>query len=254
MQTRVKTALEIEAMRVSGQMLATVLKVLTDKIAVGMTTKDLAEMAKSELRSLGGQPSFLGYQGFPDVLCVSVNDEVVHGIPSTKKVIADGDIVSLDFGVTYKGMVTDAAVSVIVGNARKSDQKLVESTRLSLEAGIDVMKDGVRVGDISHAVQSVLDPAGYGIVRELVGHGVGHELHEEPNIPNYGKKGSGPKLVSGMTVAVEPMATLGNYRVITDNDDWTIRTIDGFRAAHFEHTILITDDGAEVLTALKDVR
>lgn len=250
MITTVKTPEEIESMRISGKMLATVLGILSKYVAVGMTTKDLADRAKQELRGLGGQPTFLGYQGFPDVLCVSVNDEVVHGIPSPHKFLSDGDIVSMDFGVTYRGMITDSATSVIVGRKRPSDVKLLDSTRVSLESGIDVIKDGVKVGTVAHAVQSVLEPAGYGIIRDLVGHGVGHELHEDPNIPNYGKKNTGPVLKAGMTIAVEPMATLGDYLVTTDTDSWTIRTADGSRAAHFEHTILITNSGAEVLTQL----
>ena len=209
MITRVKTTAEIAAMRESGRMLATVLKSLKATIKAGMTTKDLAEHAKQELRKLGGQPSFLGYQGFPDVLCVSINDEVVHGIPSNQKVIADGDIVSMDFGVTYKGMITDAAISVVVGNGTKKDKTLVATTEASLDEAIKIMKAGIRTGDIGNAVQSVLEPAGYGIVRDLVGHGVGHSLHEDPNIPNYGKKDTGPSLEAGMTVAVEPMATSG---------------------------------------------
>lgn len=250
MQTKVKTATEISSMRISGHMLASVLALLSTYTEVGMTTKEVAEKAKLELRSLGGQPSFLGYQGFPDVLCISVNDEVVHGIPSAKKTIQDGDIVSLDFGVTYKGMITDAAISIIVGNPRLNDKRLVDTTKLSLDAAIGQIKAGVRVGDIGFAVQQVLEPAGYGIVRDLVGHGVGHELHEEPNIPNYGKAGRGQRLEAGMTIAVEPMATLAGYRIKTDKDGWTIRTYDGSRSAHFEHTILITENGAEVLTLL----
>lgn len=238
-------------MRESGAMLAKVLQSISLTAEVDMTTKDLANAAKQELRVLGGQPTFLGYQGFPDVLCVSINDEIVHGIPSPLKKLNDGDVLSLDFGVTYRGMITDSAVTIIIGTPRPSDKKLVATTRQSLEAAIDVMKNNVKVGDIGYAVAQVLEPAGYGIVRDLVGHGVGHELHEDPNIPNNGKPHVGQKLLSGMTVAVEPMATLGDYRIKTDADGWTIRTLDGSRAAHFEHTILITDDGAEVLTQFK---
>jgi methionyl aminopeptidase len=250
MNTKVKTPAEIEAMRESGRLLATVLATLNAALEPGMSTKDLAEIAKRELRSTGGQPSFLGYYGFPDVLCVSVNDEVVHGIPRSDKIIADGDIVSMDFGVTYKGMITDSAISVIAGKAKPGDQQLVEVTRQSLLAGISAVHDGVTAGDIGSAVQAVLDRGKYGIVRDLVGHGVGHQLHEDPNIPNYGKAGKGPSLQAGMTIAIEPMSTLGSHQIIIDPDGWTVRTKDGSRSAHFEHTVLITEQGAEILTQL----
>lgn len=250
MYTRIKTAEEIIAMRESGRMLASVLEKLKIEISAGMTTKDLAESAKMELKSLGGQPAFLGYGGFPDVLCVSVNDEVVHGIPRADHVINDGDIVSMDFGVRYKSMITDGAITVVVGRASAQKKRLVEATQQSLEAGIFAIQGETKIGDVSAAIQAVLDRHGYGIVRDLVGHGVGHELHEEPNIANYGKKGMGVTLEPGMTVAIEPMATLGSHKVKTDNDGWTIRTADGSLAAHFEHTVLITLDGAEILTQL----
>jgi methionyl aminopeptidase len=248
MFTKVKTKEEIEAMRVSGKLLSNVLKQLQKSISEGMSTKDLAEIAKNELRSTGGQPAFLGFYGFPDVLCVSVNDEVVHGIPSAKKIIKNGDVVSLDFGVTYNAMITDAAITVIVGQANKQHLKLVEDTHTSLMNGISVVIDGCKVGDIGHEIEKTLNKNHYGIVRDLVGHGVGHRLHEDPNIPNYGKPGSGPILHAGMTIAIEPMATLGGYRVKEDNDGWTMRTEDGSIAAHFEHTVLITIEGAEILT------
>jgi methionyl aminopeptidase len=249
MFTKVKTAAEIAVMRESGKMLATVLQLLRKEITGGMTTQDLADNAAAELKRLGGQPAFLGYYGFPDVLCVSVNEEVVHGIPNTTKVINNGDIVSMDFGVTYKGMITDAAISVVVGG--KGDAKsirLVRDTEASLLAAIEAAHGGCNVGDISAAAQEVLDKGKYGIVRDLVGHGVGHELHEDPNIPNHGRAGSGPILESGMTIAIEPMATLGSHEVYADSDGWTIKTRDHSLAAHFEHTILLTDDGAEILT------
>ncbi len=250
MQTRIKTDQEIAAMRESGRMLATVLQQVSSHVASGISTKDLAEAAKQELRKLGGQPTFLGYYGFPDVICISVNDEIVHGIPRQGHLVKEGDIVSLDFGVTYRGMITDSAVSVIVGKALPQAAKLVEDTSRSLMAGISAVHGGVRVGDISAAVQKVLDAGKYGIVRDLVGHGVGHELHEEPNIPNYGKKGTGPTLSVGMTIAIEPMATLGSYEIKTDTDNWTIRSADASLAAHFEHTVLVTTDGFEILTSL----
>ena len=250
MLTRVKTPDEIAAMRESGRMLATVLDVLRKRIAAGMSTKDLADIAKAELKPLGGLPTFLGMYGFQDVLCVSVNDEVVHGIPSSKRIIKDNDIVSMDFGVTYKGMITDSAISVIVGKGTARSQELVRETENSLHAGVQMLRHGVKTGDLAAAIQAVLDAHHLGIVRDLVGHGVGHELHEEPNIPNYGKKGTGSQLAAGMTIAIEPMATAGDHRVSIDSDGWTVRTRDGSLSAHFEHTVLITDDGAEILTTL----
>lgn len=252
MFTRAKTASEIEAMRASGQMLASVLKVVASEVAPGIGTKQLADIAASELKRLGGAPAFLGYQGFPDVICISLNDEVVHGIPRADRLVAEGDIVSLDFGVLYEGMITDSAISLIAGKPVSSaDTKLIEQTKRSLMAGINAVKDGVRTGDIGAAVEAVLNKGGYGIVRDLVGHGVGHQLHEEPNIPNYGFKNTGERLVSGMTIAIEPMATLGADAVGIASDDWTVSTLDGSRSAHFEHTVLITETGSEILTQTK---
>ncbi len=238
-------------MRESGKLLATVLATLKEALEPGMTTKDLAEIAKRELRGTGGVPTFLGQYGFPDVICISLNDEIVHGIPSPKREIKGGDIVSLDFGVTYDGMITDSAISVVAGAA--TDDKVVRllrDTEASLFAGIEALRGGVRVGDVANAIQTVLQRGGYGIVRDMVGHGVGHELHEEPNIPNYGKKSTGPVLEPGMTIAIEPMATLGDFRVYIDIDGWTVRSNDKSLAAHFEHTILITEDSSEILTQL----
>jgi methionyl aminopeptidase len=251
MQTKIKSPAELKAMRESGRLLATVLATLKEALQPGMTTKDLAEIAKRELRGTGGVPTFLGQYGFPDVICISLNDEVVHGIPSSKRVIGPGDIVSLDFGVTYDGMITDSAISVVAGSVPGAKvDKLLRDTEASLFAGISTLRDGVKVGDIAHAIQTVLDKGGYGVVRDMVGHGVGHELHEEPNIPNFGKKGTGPTLSAGMTIAIEPMATLGDFRVYIDVDGWTVRSNDRSLAAHFEHTVLITKDGSEILTAL----
>lgn len=250
MITSVKTREEVNSMRESGRMLATVLKILKSEIEPGMSTKDLSEIAKTELRKLGGQPTFLGYQGFPDVICISINDEVVHGIPGPKRIIEAGDLVSLDFGVTYKGMITDSAVTVSVGETTLENQRLIQITEEALSSGIKVIKDGVRVGDIANAIEKKLSAAGYGIVRDLVGHGVGHNLHEEPNIPNYGRKGTGPRLTSGMTIAIEPMSTLGDYKVEVESDGWTVKTVDGSLSAHFEHTVLVTDSGADILTKL----
>ncbi len=247
--TKIKSNKEIAAMRTAGGMLATVLSVVKKQTKAGMTTKDLANIARDELKRLGGRPSFLGYQGFPEVICVSVNNQVVHGIPSKKLVLKDGDIVSIDFGVTIDSMITDSAISYVVGKSKDSSKlELLAATEQAMMAGIEKLKGGIRVGDISAAVQEVIDQFGYGNVRDLVGHGVGHELHELPNIPNYGKAGAGPLLATGMTIAIEPMVTLGTHKVAVDEDGWTIVTADGSLSAHFEHTVLITDTGYEILT------
>lgn len=251
MFTKVKTLTEIEAMRVSGKMLATVLEYLRGVVEPGLSTKEVADLSARELKALGGKPAFLGYHGFPDVICISVNDEVVHGIPRRNKIIEEGDLVGLDFGVSYQSMITDAAITIIAGKAiDQSHAKLLAVTRESLYAGIKQVKDGVQTEDIGSAIQPILEKQGYGIVRDLVGHGVGHHVHEDPNVPNYGKKGYGERLQAGMTIAIEPMATLGDYKVVMDPDHWTIRTTDGSLAAHFEHTVLITENGSEILTKL----
>ncbi len=273
MYTRVKTDAEISAMRESGRMLATVLELLVAAVEPDITTKDLALLASRELKALGGKPTFLGYEGFSDVLCVSINEEVVHGIPGDRLILT-GDIVSVDFGVTYRGMITDAARSVIVTaggaigpkgvkglpvneqpvhpqdqpQADAADIKLLDTTLESLDAGIFTARGGCRVGDIAAAIQAVIERKGYGIVKDLVGHGVGHQLHEDPNIPNYGQAGKGQVLESGMTIAIEPMVTRGTWRVRLERDGWTVTTADRMRAAHFEDTILLTDEGAEILT------
>ncbi len=252
MTTKVKTATEIIAMRESGRLLGEILVTLSENVMPGVSTKDLAIIAARELKAAGATAPFLGYQGFPDVICISLNDEVVHGIPKPNRIIKDGDIVSLDFGVTYRGMITDSAISLIAGRPKqKKDLDLLKYTKLSLDEGIAAVHGGVRTGDIGSAIESFLKSHGYGIVRDLVGHGVGHYLHEDPNIPNYGRKNTGPWLQSGMTIAIEPMATLGSERVVLESDGWTVKTRDHSLSAHFEHTILITDDGSEILTQVK---
>ena len=253
MFTRIKTEQELDCMRQAGGILASVHRKLTASLEDGITTQELADVASKELKSLGGVPAFLNYgpasNPFPDVVCISVNDEVVHGVPSKDKIINEGDIVSFDLGVSVNGMITDAAITVPCGVATPQHVEFLAHTKKSLDAGLKVLKHGCKVGDIAFAVQKSLEKHNYGIVRDLVGHGVGHYVHEDPNIPNYGRKGSGPQLVAGMTVAIEPMATLGNHAIHTDDDGWTIKTNDGSWAAHFEHTVLITDKGCEILTA-----
>lgn len=248
---RIKTDFELDAMRESGKMLATVLNLLTAQVQENMTPKDLAGMAATELKKLGGEPAFLGYQGFPDVICISVNDQVQHSIPNSKK-ISNGDVINFDFGVRYKGMITDAGTTVIVGGIAlsDSDENLVKGTLEARNTAVNMIKAGIKVGDISSTVQSVLEKYRLGIVKELVGHGVGHELHEDPEIPNYGKAGTGPELLVGMTIAVEPITTAGSPDIYIEKDGWTIKTWDGSNSAQFEHTILVLENGSEVLTKL----
>ena len=239
--TRVKSEAEIAAMRESGAMLKQVLDTLVASLEPGMNLVELDQMARQELKGLGGKPAFFGYQGFPGAICLSVNDEVVHGTPRNIA-LNEGDLLGMDFGVNYRGMITDSARTVGIGSVSKQHQRLLDVTERSMYAGIDALKDGVHVGDISAAVEAVLAPENVGIIRDLVGHGVGHELHEEPNIPNFGTRGEGPTLKSGMTVCIEPMATLSGDAIAIDAEDkWTIRTTDGSIAAHFEHTILVFD-------------
>jgi methionyl aminopeptidase len=250
MNTRVKTAYEIAAMRESGRMLATVLALLKKETRAGLTPKDMSLLASEELKRLGGEPAFKGFHGYPDIICISVNNQVQHAIPSDVP-LRDGDVVNYDFGVRYKGMITDSGVSVGVGQIRPDVQRLLDGTSRALEAGIAEVKAGCHVGDISAAIEAVLSQHRLGIVRDLVGHGVGHELHEEPNIPNYGRAGTGPVLQAGMTVAIEPIATLGGEDIGVDADGWTLWTLDRSWSAQFEHTILVTEDGAEILTTLQ---
>ena len=249
MKTRLKSSKEIESMRIGGRMLALVLQAVRKEVVAGISTKALADIAAKELKALGGKPAFLNYHGFPDVICISLNDEIVHGIPSTKKIVKEGDIVSLDFGVTYNGMLTDGALSAIAGKPKSKEvQKLLEVTKESLDKGIQATRSKVRTGDIGAAIEEYLEPYGYGIPRDLVGHGIGENLWEDPNIPNIGKAGTGPILLAGMTIAIEPMVTLGTYKILVDSDGWTIRSADHSLAAHFEHTVLILENGAEILT------
>lgn len=230
-------------------MLATVLEKLRLATQPGVTPKEMSRLAASELKKLGGEPTFLGFHGYPDVICISVNNQVQHSIP-TNEPLEEGDVVNYDFGVSYEGLITDAGISVGVGKLKPETKKMIEGTKRALEAGISVVKDGCHVGDVSAAIEAVLRNHRLGIVRELVGHGVGHALHEEPNIPNYGTKGKGPILKTGMTVAIEPITTLGDERIVLDQDGWTLWTIDGSWSAQFEHTVAVTETGAEILTQI----
>lgn len=242
---------EIAAMREGGRMLATVLQLMKQKAAPGMTPKDMSALAAKELKALGGEPAFYGFFGYPDIICISVNNQVQHSIP-TNQPFAAGDVVNFDFGVRYKGLITDAGITICVADKTTPDTKrLLEGTERALYDGLSVVKDGMKVGDISAAIEATLKKYRLGIVQELVGHGVGYELHEdEPEIPNYGRAGKGPVLKAGMTIAVEPITTLGSPAIVEAPDGWTLLTRDGSWSAQFEHTVLVTEDGMEILTSL----
>jgi len=234
-------------MRQAGRIVAIVLEMLTKQIRPGMKTKELDTIVARELEKQGAKPSFKGYRGFPANLCVSINDEIVHGIPG-ERVLTEGDIVSLDLGAIFMGFHGDAALTVGVGDISPQARQLIETAEGGLQAGIAVAYPGARLGDISAAIQNYAESRGYSVVREYTGHGIGREMHEEPLIPNFGTPGSGPVLRKGMTFALEPMVNAGGYRTKVGNDHWTVLTDDGSLSAHFEHTIAITDAEPEVLT------
>ena len=262
----IKTPAEIEIIREGGRRLATVLYKVRDKIAPGISTKDLDVYAEKLIREMGDEPAFLGYRPegsqipYPSTLCVSVNDEVVHGIPRKNKILKEGDLVSIDLGVKHKGLFTDMALTAPVGKVSAAEMKLLAATEESLQEGIKAARAGNTVGDIGYAIESFVraqqkeqekgQAQKYGIVEVLAGHGVGHKIHEDPFIPNFGKPGKGEKLSPGMVLALEPMLNLGTKEVTMDDDEYTFRTADKKKSAHFEHTILITEGEPEILTKL----
>lgn len=239
---------DLVTLRAGGRLLAASLAAVAKAARAGVTTLELDAVAEAALRMGGGAPAFLGYHGFPKTLCVSINDEVVHGIPTDQRRLAAGDVVGLDLGVNYRGLILDMATTVSLPPVEPATARLVETARRALAAGVKAVKAGATTGDIGAAVQSVVEPPGFGIVRELVGHGVGRELHEPPSIPNRGRPGSGVRLVAGQTIAIEPMITQGDWRVTVDADGWTVRTADHSLSAHVEQTVLVTDRGCEILT------
>ena len=245
----IKSDQELAAMRQAGRIVATILEVLKLQVKPGIKTEELDVIADRETEKLGAKPSFKGYRGFPANLCVSVNDEIVHGIPG-KRVLREGDIVSLDFGAIFMGFQSDAAVTVAVGNISAQAKRLVKTTEGALKAGIAAAHAGGRLGDISAAIQHYAESRGYSVVKEYTGHGIGREMHEEPQIPNFGLPGQGPVLKKGMTLALEPMVNIGDWRTRLDDNQWTVITNDGSLSAHFEHTIAITDGSVEILTSL----
>ena len=243
----IKTPEEIELLRIAGKVTGDTHNYLKEFIKPGITTGELDKLAYDYILSCGCTPSFKGYEGFPGTICSSVNDEVVHGIPGNR-ILKEGDIISLDIGACYKGYHGDSAWTYPVGNISEKCQNLLEWTRESLFEGLSVIKDGAHIGDIGAAVSKCARRHNLGVVRELVGHGVGSDVHEEPDVPNYGFAGTGPVLREGMVIAVEPMLNLGTPKVYILDDDWTIITADGKPSAHFEHTVLVTKDGYEILT------
>jgi len=254
----IKQPKEIEIMREGGKNLALVLDVLEKAVHPGVSTKELDVLAEKTIRELGDTPAFLNYQPYgadfpyPATLCISVNDEIVHGLPNKDRILKEGDIVGLDLGLVHKGTISDSARTICVGTVSEKVQKLVDTTKKALEIGIAAAKTGAHVGDIGYAIERYVKPFKYGIVRELGGHGVGRYVHEDPFIPNWGnKKGVGAKLKPGMIIAIEPMLNEGTRRIILDKDGYTYRTSDGSLSAHFEHTILITKEGTpEILTKI----
>jgi methionyl aminopeptidase len=244
-----KSLQEIARMEVANRIVAEILEGVKEKIRPGVETGELNALAEELCRRKKVKPAFKGYRGYPGSICVSVNEEVVHGIPGSRR-IAAGDLVSLDFGVKYDGYYGDAAITVAVGEIDPKARALMETTEKSLYAGINQVKAGNHLSDISHAVQGVVEGAGFGIIRDFVGHGIGRSLHEDPQIPNFGPPGLGPVLQPGMTLAIEPMTSLGSWRVKILKDGWTAVTQDGSYAAHFEHSVALTENGVLILSQL----
>jgi len=245
----IKSERELDLMRKAGRMVAEVLTTLAHYIKPGIKTRELDIIAEKEIKRLGGKPSFKGYRGYPANLCVSVNDEIVHGIPG-ERVLKEGDIVSLDFGADYKGYQGDAAKTIAVGTVDTKAEELIKATEGALMAGIQMAIAQNRLGDISSAIQLYAESRGFSVVREYTGHGIGRHMHEDPLIPNFGLPGTGPLLKKGMTFAIEPMLNAGDWRTRLNSNEWTVHTADGSLSAHFENTILITDGEPEILTRL----
>ena len=244
----IKSAKEIEKMRESGKITKEALELIEKHIKPGVTTAELDKIAFDFIKSKGATPSFLHYNGFPGSICASPNDWVVHGIPSKDIVLTEGDIISIDMGALKNGYHSDAARTFAVGKISDEAQRLIDVTKQSFFEGIKHVVHGAKLGDVSSAIQEYVEENGYSVVRDLVGHGIGKNLHEDPNVPNFGHKGKGVRLASGMTLAIEPMVNAGEYSVAVLDDDWTVVTEDGSLSAHYENTIVVTKDGCEILT------
>jgi methionyl aminopeptidase len=246
---KLKSAREIALMREAGRIVAECHQILAEHVRPGVTTRELERLVEAHIRRRGATPSFKGYNGFPAAICVAIDDVICHGFPSSKKLQA-GQVVTFDIGAYYKGYHGDSAWSYAVGEVRPEVKRLMEVTHEALYRGIAAAKPGNRVGDISHAIQSFAEPLGYGVVRDFTGHGVGQDLHEDPQVPHFGEPGTGPLLRPGMTLAIEPMITLGTSEAKVDRDGWTARTVDGSICVQYEHTVAITEDGPVILTEL----
>ena len=249
-QINLKSSGEVQKMLEANQIVAATLAMLTEKIRPGLTTLQLDKWAEDFARQQGAVPAFKGYRGFPGSLCVSINEEVVHGIPSEHVILQDGDILSIDFGIKFKGFYGDSAVTLPVGSISANKQKLIDVTRQSLELAIDQVRVGNRINDLSRAVQQYVEGHGFSVVRQFVGHGIGSQLHEAPEIPNYERKERTPRLVAGMALAIEPMVNVGTYDVEVLKDGWTVLTADRKPSAHFEHTVVVTEGDPLVLSRL----
>ena len=244
----IKSDSDIAFMRESGRLTGETLKLIGSKIKAGMSTKEIDDIACDFIRSCGAEPSFLGYQGYPASCCVSVDDMVVHGIPSKDFILQEGQIVSVDVGVVLNGWQGDAARTFCIGKVSEEKRKLVKVTEECFFKGIENLRDGTPLGDIGYYVQKHAEDNGYSVVRALVGHGIGREMHEAPSVPNFGKKGTGIRLKKGMALAIEPMINLGSYNVKFGADGWAVKTLDGKPSAHYENTVIITENGVEILT------
>lgn len=245
-----KTGRELEVMKEACRISAGALKLIGQAVEPGVTTGELDALAEKYILSQGGKPNFKNYQGYPATACISINNEVIHGIPNSRRKIQQGDIVSVDLGASFEGYNGDNAATFAVGDISLEAKRLIDTTRESLYKGIEMARAGGRIGDISHAVQSYVEAAGFSVVRQFVGHGIGTKLHEAPEVPNFGNPGRGIRLMPGMTLAIEPMVNMGSYDVKTQPDGWTVLTADGSLSAHFEHTVAITPNGPVIMTTL----
>ncbi|MFA5135136.1 MAG: type I methionyl aminopeptidase [Patescibacteria group bacterium] len=246
---KLKSPEDIRKLREGGKILNRIVRQVADRAKPGVSPYELEELANQLIKESGGVPSFKGFNGYPAATCISVNEVVVHGIPDPDVTLVKGDIVGIDIGLKYRGLFTDHAITVPVGTVSPQARKLLSVTAQALSEGVGAVKPGCTVGDIGNAIQSYVEGYKFGVVRSLVGHGVGFEVHEEPRVPNFGDRGTGPKLQPGAVIAIEPMVTLGSYEVTTKDDGWTIVTADGSLSAHFEHTIAVTHDGCIIITA-----